>query len=100
MLLFFLLLRIFDDADQLFVLDILEGPSNREETLGVLIVDPVTSWTESFMRTCRFRVPGPPPFVKDCAACWTDSGLPELPLQFIRVVFIFLIRLVSALSQP
>ena len=42
MFLFFLfLLRIFDDADQLFVLDILEGPSNREETLGVLIVDPV-----------------------------------------------------------
>jgi hypothetical protein len=65
-----------------------------------LIMDPVTSWTESFVRACRFRFPGPPPFVKDCPACWTDSGLLELPLQFIGVVFILLIRLVSTSAQP
>ena len=38
-------------ADQLLMLDILEGPSNRDEALGVCIVDPVTSRTESLVRT-------------------------------------------------
>ena len=96
----FLLLRVFDDADQLFMLGIFERSLDRDEALGVCIVDPVTGRTESLVRICRFRFPGPPPFVKDCPACWTDSGLLQLPLQFIGVVFVFLIRLVSASPQP
>ena len=47
MFLFLLLLRVFDDADQLFVLGIFERPFDRDEALGVFIVDPVTSRTES-----------------------------------------------------
>ena len=96
MFLLFLLLCVLDDADQLFVLDIFERSFDRDEAFGVFIMDPMTSRTESFMRACRFRFPGPPPFVKDCPAGWTDSGLLELPLQLIGVVFILLIRLVSA----
>ena len=80
MFLFLLLLRVLDDADQLFVLGIFERPCDRNEALGVGLVDPVTSRTESLVRACRFRVPGPPPFVKDGPACWTGRGLLELPL--------------------
>ena len=90
MFLFLLLLCVLDDTDQLFMLDIFERSFDRDEALGVLIMDPVTSRTESFMRACRFRFPGPPSFVKDSPACWTDSGLLELPLQLIGVVFILL----------
>ena len=100
MFLFLLLLRIFDDADQLFMLVIFERPFDRDEALGVFIVDPVTSRTESLVRTCRFRFPGPPPFVKDCRASWTGCGLLELSLKFIGVVFVLLISFVSARSQP
>ena len=96
MFLLLLLLRVFDDADQLFMLGIFERSLDRDEALGVLIVNPVTSWTESLARACGFRFPGPPPFVKDCPACWTGSRLLEFSLQFIGIVFILLIRLVSA----
>ena len=95
MFIFLLLLRVFDDADQLFLLGIFEGPFDRNKAFGVFILDPVTSWTESFVRACRLRLPGPSPFMKDCPACWTGSGLLEFPLKFIGVVFVFLIRLVS-----
>ena len=81
MFLFLLLLRVFDDADQLFVLCIFERPFDRDKALGVCIVDPVTSRAESLVRACRFRFPGPPPFLKDFPAWWTDSGLLELPLN-------------------
>ena len=100
MFLFLLLLRVLDEADQLFVLDIFERPFDRDEALGVSIMDPVASWTESLVRAYWPRLPGPPPFVKDCSACWTDSGLLELPLEFIGVVFVLLIRLVSTSAQP
>ena len=35
-----------------------------------------------------------------CPACWTNSGLLEFSLQFIGVVFVLLVCLVSAGSQP
>ena len=98
--LFFLLLRVLDGADQLFVMDILEGPSNRDEAFGVFIVDPVTSRTESLVRACRPRLPCPPPIEEDCPASWTGSRFLEFPLKFIGVVFILLIRFVSASAQP
>jgi hypothetical protein len=65
MFLFLLLLCVLDDADQLFMLDIFERSFDRDEAFGVLIMDPVTSWTKSLMRAYRFRFPGPPPFMKD-----------------------------------
>ena len=100
MLLFLLLLRVLDDADQLFVLRIFERSLDRDEALGVCIVDPVTSRTESLVCACRFRFPGPAPFVKDCPACGTDGGLLELSLQFLGVVFVLLVRFVSTSAQP
>ena len=50
MFLFLLLLRVFDDADQLLVLGIFERSFDRDEALGVFIVDPVTSRTASLAR--------------------------------------------------
>jgi hypothetical protein len=98
--LFLLLLRIFDAADQLFVLGIFERPFDRDEALGICIVNPVTSRTESLVRARQFRFPDPPTYLKNCPACWTDRGFLELPLQFIGVVFVLLNSSVSASSRP
>ena len=52
------------------------------------------------MRAYRFRLPGPPLVEEDCPASWTGSRFLEFSLQFIGVVFILLIRFVSASAQP
>ncbi len=80
MFLFLLLFRVFDDADQLFVLGIFERPFDRDEALGVFVVNPVTSRTESLVRACRFRFPGPPPFLKEGSALcrpWAPRAFPS-----------------------
>ena len=68
MFLFLLLLRVFDDADQLFVLGIFERPFDRDEAFGVFVPNPETGRADNLVGSRRLRVPGPAAFMKQGSA--------------------------------